>query len=52
MFKPVAMDWFEFKEKGGWTSVGGKIEKSTCGGIPFWGGPSKIGQGTVVSKVF
>lgn len=29
-----------------------KSKKSTCGGIPFWGGPSKIGQGTVVSKVF
>ena len=48
MFKLIAIDWFDIKDKGGWTATGGKIEKSTCAGIPFWGGPSKVGQGTVI----
>lgn len=52
MFKPVAMDWFDMKDKGGWTATGGKIEKSTCAGIPFYGGPSKVGQGSNLQKVF
>ncbi len=30
-------------DKAGWVATGGKIEKSTCGGIPFYGGPSKMG---------
>jgi hypothetical protein len=53
MFKSISADWFDMKDKSGWVATGpGKIEKSTCGGVPFYGGPSKIGQGTVLSKVF
>jgi hypothetical protein len=41
------MDWFEIdsKNKQNWavTQGTGKIEKSTCAGVSFFGGPSKAG---------
>lgn len=52
MFKPIAMEWFDMKDKANWVATGGKLEKSTCGGIPFYGGPSKIGQGSNLAKIY
>lgn len=52
MFKPIAMEFFDMKDKANWVATGGKLEKSTCGGIPFFGGPSKIGQGSNLAKIY
>lgn len=35
----------------GWEVENGKLEKTTCSGIPFFGGAHKIGKDSEVSKV-
>lgn len=36
---------------GDWKVEGGKMEKTTCSGIDFYGGPNKMGSGTILSSI-
>lgn len=52
MYSPHAFHWFDMNDVGGWEVEGGKMEKTTCSGLDFYGGPNKMGSGTKITRIF
>jgi hypothetical protein len=51
MWQPQFWSFFNMRSNDGWETEGGKLEKTTCSGIPFFGGAHKLGAGATVSRV-